>query len=228
MVQSKGGTPDRFARWRRVSLRSRGVAVLAFPMAVLFAALFTIYGAETDVRNAGQIVARSYDARAGILILHSSLVDAEAARRGYLATGQSALLATYRNSLAAIAASAARLPLLAGDTSAALTPLHRIQALLPEELALLDQLPAHPDQENSTMASLQANLTLLSDEEERILAGARYLRDLARQRVFRTIIACGICGPLGALFIHLLVTGRLVRRIEIVEENARRLAHGIA
>ena len=53
------------------------------------------------------------------------------------------------------------------------------------------------------------------------------MRDLARQRLFRTVVVCGIIGPLGALFIHLLLAGRLVRRIEKVEENAHRLAHGL-
>ena len=41
------------------------------------------------------------------------------------------------------------------------------------------------------------------------------------------MIFCGILGPLGALFIHLLLVGRMVRRLRAVEENARRLAHGL-
>src|SRR5262249_44736012 len=36
-----------------------------------------------------------------------------------------------------------------------------------------------------------------------------------------------ILGPLGALFTHMLIAGRLVRRLQRVEENARRLAHGL-
>src|SRR3974390_243233 len=99
-----------FARWRRVSLRARGVAVLAFPMAMLFGALFSIYWAEIDARGAEQVVSRSYDARAEIAALRSSLLDAEAARGGYRATGQQAFLAAYQNARAAITASLARLP----------------------------------------------------------------------------------------------------------------------
>jgi PAS domain S-box-containing protein len=40
-------------------------------------------------------------------------------------------------------------------------------------------------------------------------------------------MACGILGPLGALFMNLVVAGRLSKRIQAVEENARRLAHGL-
>jgi PAS domain S-box-containing protein len=215
------------ARWRRVSLRAQGVAVLAFPMAVLFAALFSIYWAEVEVRNAEQIVSRSYDTRSEIMALHSSLLDAEAARGGYRATALQGFLAAYQNARAAIGASLARLPSMVGNTPAAVEPLRRVQSTAGAELQLLEELPASLDRESKTMAAIQADLSLLSQEEERIFTGARYVRDLARQRLFRTVIACGILGPLGALFIHLLVAGRLVRRIELVEENARRLAHGL-
>jgi PAS domain S-box-containing protein len=70
-------------------------------------------------------------------------------------------------------------------------------------------------------------MTLLSDKQERIFAQSRYERDLARVRLFRAVLICGTLGPLGALFIHLLLAGRIVRRLRAVEENARRLAHGL-
>jgi PAS domain S-box-containing protein len=196
-------------------------------MAVLFAALFSVYWAESGVRSADQTVSHSYDTRAEIIQLHSSLLDAEAARSGYLATGQVRFLTTYKAARVAIVNSLARLPLLVAETRAGVAPLHQVQEMVAEELSLLEQLPAQINSEKARMAEIQANLLLLSGEEERIFTGARYARDLARQRLFRTVIVCGIVGPLGALFIHLLVAGRMVRRIEMVEENARRLAHGL-
>ena len=77
------------------------------------------------------------------------------------------------------------------------------------------------------MGDLQARVALLNESQERLFTEARYQRDLARVRLFRTVIACGILGPLGALFIHLLLAGRMVRRLHAVQENARRLAHGL-
>jgi PAS domain S-box-containing protein len=227
MPLSKRDSQGTLARWRRVSLRAQGVAVLVFPMAVLFAALFSVYWAEIDVHTAESALSQSYDTRAEIMSLHSSLLDAEAARSGYLATGQDRFLTTYRGALASIATSLHRLSLRAGDTPAAREPRSRVQRLVPEELALLEQLPAGLNEEKTKMAEIQASLSLISDEEERIFAGEGYVRDLARQRLFRTVVVCGIIGPLGALFIHLLLAGRLVRRIEKVEENAHRLAHGL-
>ena len=70
-------------------------------------------------------------------------------------------------------------------------------------------------------------MELLSQYQERLFTQARYKRDLARRRLFRTIMVSGIVGPLGALFMHLVLAGRMVRRLRAVEENARRMAHGL-
>ena len=62
---------------------------------------------------------------------------------------------------------------------------------------------------------------------EVVTAVARAQLALARRRLFRTMVACGFLGPVGALLINLLVAGRLSQRVQAVEENARRLAHGL-
>src|ERR1035437_9812542 len=81
-------------RWR-VSLRARGVAVLVVPMAALFAALFSIYWVEADVREADQTVVRTYMLRGELVDLRSSLLDAQTAVSGYLATGEKHFLTLY-------------------------------------------------------------------------------------------------------------------------------------
>ena len=218
------------SRWSRVSLRAQGMTVLLFPMAVLFATLFTIFWAEGDVRTADNTVGRAYDTRAEIVNAHSALLDAEAAANGYLATRQQRFLTAADSAEASVRASLARLPALVAETPAARSTMEQIRSLAPRQLDLLKQLrssPAVNDQEKAGMSELQSQLSLLNQEEERLFTQARYERDLARQKLFRTVMACGILGPLGALFIHLLVAGRLVRRIQLVEENARRLAHGL-
>jgi PAS domain S-box-containing protein len=220
------------ARWSRVSLRAQGMTVLLFPMAVLFATLLTIFWAEGDVRDAENTVARAYDTRAEIMRLHSSLVDAEAAEGGYQSTRQPSFATAADAAQAQVRASLQRLPARVADTPAARGALEQIQALTRRQLDLLGQIrsdspTATPAQEKAAMSALQAQLELLSSEEERLFTQARYERDLARQKLFRTVLACGILGPLGALLIHLVVAGKLVRRVRLLEENARRLAHGL-
>ena len=209
------------ASWSRVSLRAQGVSVLLFPMAVLFAALFTIYWADGDVRNADSIVARAYETRVEILQLRSSLLEAETAESSPAET-------RIRTSLD-------RLPSLIGGTAAGTQAVAQLRKSSDDELRLLAQMRSAPAaekaglaaQEKAALSGLQSQLSGLGSEEERILTAARASRDAARRRLFVIVVACGTLGPLGALFIHLLVTGRLVRRIQDVEENARRLAHGL-
>jgi PAS domain S-box-containing protein len=225
MKDAKGDNLPTSARWRRVSLRAQGVAVLAFPLAALFVALFSVYWAEIDMRSAEQTVSHSYQARAEIARLGSSLLEAEAARRGYLASGEDRFLASYRDARAGVKSELSRLAGLTGPS--ALAPLQAVERLAAEESALLDQLPARQGEEAAKMAELQSGLSRLGQEEEALLERTRNARDLAHARLLRIVIACGILGPLGALFIHLILAGRLVRRVESVEENARRLAHGL-
>src|SRR5207302_1256969 len=87
--------------------------------------------------------------------------------------------------------------------------------------------PAAIEREKASMADAQARISLLNEYQERLFTEARYQRDLARRRLFRTVLLCGILGPLGALSIHLLIARRMVRRLRTVEENARRLALGL-
>jgi hypothetical protein len=84
------------SRWWRVSLRAKGVAVLAVPMAALFAALFTISWVEGDVGEADATVVRAYHMRGDLVDLRSSLLDAQTAVSGYLATGEKRFLTILR------------------------------------------------------------------------------------------------------------------------------------
>jgi PAS domain S-box-containing protein len=77
------------------------------------------------------------------------------------------------------------------------------------------------------MSTLLTQVAQLRDFQDRQFTLAQYERDLVRRRLYRTLVVCGIVGPLGALFMHLVLAGRMVRRLRAVEENARKLAHGL-
>jgi PAS domain S-box-containing protein len=237
MSDSPDGNPGNvLTRWWRVSLRAKGVAVLAVPMAALFAALFSIYWVEGDVRDADQTVVRAYAMRGELVELRSSLWDAQTAILGYLTTNESSFLTVFDASRQAIDRTLRQTAAQVGGDPKAITALAGIQRLTAEEMqsleAMRDQNPPNREmelrkRETALMGDLQARVALLSEYQERRFTQARYERDRARIRLFRAVIVCGILGPLGALFIHLLLAGRMVRRLQAVEENARRLAHGL-
>ena len=226
------------ARWSRVSLRAKGVAVLAIPLAALFAVLVAIRFAEGDVRSADQVVVHFYDTRAALVQVRSSLNETEAAIQGYLAAGQDYFLGAFQQSRQSVGHSLSELARLLADGPANGPQLEKVGRQAAEEIQVLDQLrqartanpsavPALVQRQKALMGEVQGDVNLLYEAEERRFFQARYDRDIKRQRLFRTVMVCGIFGPLGALFMHLLIAGRMVRRIQAVEENARRLAHGL-
>ena len=225
------------SHWWRVSLRAKGVAVLAVPMAALFVALFTISWVEGDVGEADGMVVRAYQMRGDLVDLRSSLLDAQTAVSGYLATGEKRFLSIYHASVQAVGDTLSRTGVEMRGDPTGMKSLKEIQRLTAEELGILEQWRALGsgtivteglrDRDRMAMGDVQARVALLREYEERQFALAQYLRDLARRRLFRTVVVCGIVGPLGALFVHLLLAGRMVKRLRLVEENARRLAHGL-
>jgi PAS domain S-box-containing protein len=236
-VAPDGNPRGVLTRWWRVSLRAKGVAVLAVPMAALFAALFSIAWVEGAVGETDETVARAYAMRGDLVDLRSSLLDTQTAVWGYLATGEKRFLTIYDASRQAIDQTLSRTAAQFSGDPKGMMPLAEIQRLAAEEVGNLEELrkqrPRHsvPEplrvRDETVMGNLQAGVALLRESQERLFSQALYERDLARRRLFRTIMVCGIVGPLGALFIHLLLAGRMVRRLQAVEENARRLAHGL-
>lgn len=226
-------------RWSRLSLRSKGVVVLSVPLTALFLALFAVYEVEGNVDAADRAVGRFYEIRAELVQIRSSLGDAEAAARGYLATGQRDFQVTFDQARGSVTRSLDHLGQLStGDpaATAALQEIRRPALAGLRTLGDLRELAAAEavaratalDRARSSLGDAEARVALLSAQEERQFGQARFEREMARQKLFRTVMACGVLGPLGALFMHLLISGRLVRRIRLVEENARRLAHGWA
>jgi PAS domain S-box-containing protein len=167
----------------RLSLRSKGIAVLAVPMTALFVGLFSIYQIEENARKADLEVVRAYDVRSELLRLQVALLD---------------------HSDVSIRSSILRLKELAGPEAA------------PIENAL-----------GGPETDILSRMAVLNQEQDLRLFRAQYNRDAARQRLFRIVMVAGIIGPLGGLFMHLIIAGRLVKRLQGVQENARRLAHGL-
>jgi PAS domain S-box-containing protein len=93
----------------------------------------------------------------------------------------------------------------------------------------LGGLRSGPESAAEVAAARQAleRLEALDRAQALTLAHAGEVRESARRRLLRILVICATLGPLGALLINLLATGRMVRRLRVVGENARRLAQGL-
>ncbi len=202
-------------------------------MAALFAALFAIVWAQGELAGSDDVTMRAGQTRAELLQLRLSQRDAETAVSYYRANGGAGHRAAFDAARAAVSRSLARLSsLTAGDPDSS-APLPALRDALSREMAMLDA--AHPaaaappalEPAQALSASVENPLGQINRAQDLRLSRARAQRDRARRRLSRAVLLCGIFGPLGALFVHLVVFGKLVRRLKVVGENARRLAHGL-
>ncbi len=204
-------------------------------MAALFVALFSIYWVETKDGLADATLVRAYESRAELLMYNVAMLGADSAAHAYDATRQSQFLTEFAAAKTRADASLDRLRRLNGDDPASASVLRQLGALWSEQFGLLTRLPEALGAERSEAldrlqalrGEAQSCFRILDAAQNLTVFRSQYQRDAARQMLFRVVVVCGIIGPLGALFVHLLLTGRLVRRIQAVAANARRLAHGV-
>jgi len=224
------------ARWTRLSLRSKGVVVLTIPLSALVVAQFAIYRVEGEVASVDRRVVQYYDSRTALSQLRTALSGAQAAMSAYETTGERQYGTVFDQARETASQTLSRMPALIGGTPGQ-GPAAEIRRSAQQELSILDSLRQSPPEQGAETARLNraraamtaaiAAVEALSDNQERQFAEAVGRREAARKRLFQTLTACGILGPLGALFMNLVVAGRLSKRIAAVEENARRLAHGL-
>jgi len=220
----------------RVSLRARGVAAMAVPMAALFTVFFAVYWVEADAGQANETLQRAYDARAELQQLDRLLNDAGEGVRGYLATGQRDFLSPYETARQSFAGLIARLRVRIPPEDTA--PMAQIEESARAQMQILSELAPQPgggpslavllERSKRVSGEFHERLSRLAQAQEQRAASAKAHMELARNGLFRIVVACGFFGPLGALIMHLLVSGRLTRRIRALEQNARRLAAGTA
>jgi PAS domain S-box-containing protein len=236
MIPGSSGEKKAPARWTRLSLRSKGVVVLTVPLAALIVAQLAIYRVEGDVASVDRQVVRFYDSRTALSQLRTSLSAAQAAVSAYENTGERQYAAVFDQARLTVNQSLGRLPALVASTADA-GPSADVRREAEQEISILNSLrQSAPDagsagprlnRAKAAMTAAIAAIEALSDNQERQFASAVGQREAARARLFNTLMACGILGPLGALFMNLVVAGRLSKRIAAVAENARRLAHGL-
>jgi PAS domain S-box-containing protein len=219
----------------RLSLRAKGVAALFVPMVALLAALFAIYRTELGTQRSDVEAMRCYSVQSNLVQLQSYLLDADADMSAFFSGAGTELLRDYESATAgARAALDALIEGASPDRSASLMAA-RVSTATEECFGSFGRLRSvgsagHGDllaRARERITEAQSRIREMSRAQDQDLAAVRREREEARQRLLRVALVCGTAGPIGALFVHLLLTGRLVRRLNAARENARRLAHGL-
>jgi len=228
--------------WANQPLAMKGLVVVVLPLAVLIGALTLLYlasraeaQAEDDVRLAFAVQRDTYQ-------VHALLAEAASGVRGYLLTGQQRFLTPYQRAEVELPQTLERLDSSIADPQVR-RRFDRVLGLTERKRDGLSGLlvmaetanPSLADQQ-AIVAALEANKLVLDDlrsEIDEIQRLETALLDARRQRVedvrrgylLLTAIsaAVGLLGSLAA--VYLFSTG-IVRRVQMLEANAERLASG--
>ena len=222
----------------RRSLRARLLVTVAVPIAALVVALGAILVVRTDVARAADESRAALQSQLALARTTSLVVDAETGARGYLATGRADFLEPYDHALDQLPAARTELwRLLASDPGQA-DALRRLDPAITAELAALNTLRttgpgATPARRSALLAEGKTTMDTLRAVLDGLGRRARTVQDekaadAARLRGAVTVITvtAGVLGLVGGLVAILVVSAGLTRRVNLVQDNARRLADG--
>lgn len=233
-----GNRPRR--RWQRLSLRAKTIVVMAVPMALIVLAVPLMSFAQRESSRVERDVEQAYRVRQRLAEVLQSLVDAETGIRGYLLTGDQEFLTTSDRGVASVPRAIHALDvLLADETGPAqrrLEDLHRLAderiGVILETRAFAERTPAGAIPERMIARGreltdqIRVLIAQMDGAEATRLANARSRLATAERVSFMLSI---VIVPL-AMFLTILAaqrhTSSLVRGIQRIEENTRRLERG--
>lgn len=227
--------------WADQPLAIKGLVVVALPLSILISALTLLFlasraetVAEDDVRLAFSIQRDTYQ-------VHALLAEAAGGVRGYLLTRQARFLEPYNKAEAELPNTLARLDQSIQDKGVR-DRFDRVVVLTDQKReglsGLLTMAHTAPQSSNSEamLAALESNKSVLDElrrEIDLIQKLESDLLDVRRQRVddvraryFVLTAFSGVVGLLGSLVAVYLFSTGIVRRVQRLEGNAKRLESG--
>ncbi len=227
--------------WSDRPLAVKGLIVIALPLAALLGALLSLYAASTAEIRAEDDVRRAFAIQRDTSQVHALLAEAAAGVRGYALTSERRFLRPYEQAEAALPATMKRLRGQIRDPEVAFY-FRRIEAAVGrkrEGLANIVRLAdegARPPGSDRLERALFANKVVLDgmradidaiQRREAVLLAERQDRvEDVRQRYLALTLISGLAGLLGSLLAVYLFSTGIVRRVQVLELDAERLAGG--
>jgi len=223
-------------RWSDLSLRAKGLTVLAIPLVALLVFALLLAWFVRQNREAQGWVEYTLRARTEIRAVHRTILDAESGVRDYLLAHEESWLEPYRVAEVSLSGRLDRLGLTVADNAAQTARLARVRDLAAQRLELLRALlplAAESTQDRrlpllregkSAMDALRSELEAMEGEETRLLAAHVAGRERWERRLAGTVMGGALAGLLGGLLASVLFTSSVVRRVGMLQANAERLA----
>ncbi len=227
-----------WTRWRDWPLGFKGAAVVALPVVLLLAMLYSNYSLQRDVSRADEDVQRTLRIRGDIQALHTLIAEAASGVRGYLLTGREEFLSPYWMAKDRIPRTEAELRTLIRDKEQ--TQQFEIASrLVATKLASLDKLriegaqlepsalQSHLRSSKAVLDDLRTQIAVLAEREAQLLAERTALAVGARRRELMANIAMAVVGLGGAAIALWMLSSGIIRRVQTAATNAERLASGL-
>lgn len=222
-----------------MSIRTKGLAVLAIPLIGLIAVSASLAFAIHQQKSAEASVTHTMEVSNEIQGVLANLLNAETGVRGYLLTGQDSFLDPYRSALNDLPPALARLQSLVREEPSQRGLATKVVSLAENRLGTLDQLrqltlPGSSQrtrnnllvQGKETMDALRRSLAGMQSIENQLLAERQQAERIASNRTAQVLWAALLLGLAAGLPASLLFTRRMSRRAERLQRNAALLARG--
>ncbi|WP_225772227.1 ATP-binding protein [Inquilinus sp. Marseille-Q2685] len=233
------GTRRRLGRFTDLPLKTKGIIVVAVPLALLLGALVFAFLADRQSAVAEDRIRLTLAIQSDIQEIHAQIAEAATGVRGYLLTGEDSFLAPYDRAVAGLPVVIERMGGRLVDPEQK-ERLQRIRTMVAAKLdsraALRRAATAGPaDQPALTVAlaeskadldALRAEIDTMTRREAELLAARSEVAEEARWRSQAQLVAAGVLGLGGALAAVILFSTGIVRRVHALEGAAHRLARG--
>src|ERR1051326_743391 len=224
-------------RWFDLPLKLKGTIVISIPLICILYSIVASQIFQSQRSDLTQWISRAFNAGSRIQSVITLLVDAEDGVRGFLLTHDATYLEAYKKADRELPQRLERLKDALHDSPLQLHRVKRVDTLSHQRLEALGatladssaaRLAERLDRSRSLSTELDQEFAAMRAEEARLWAMRINSETTLRKRLYLAMYGGGILSLLaGSLAMALFLTG-IVRRTQLLRENADRLVQGDA
>jgi len=221
--------------WFNLSLMIKGAVVITIPLACILFSVIALYIFQRQRNELDEWIRRAFQAGSRIQSVITLLADAESGVRGFLVTREAKYLDPFYTSQKGLLPKLTILREVLKDSPSQLKRIDRIESLSRDRMAALQVIisQANPSELVSQLAhdrvlmdTIQTEFAAMRAEEGRLWVHRIALETTLRRHLSIMIYTGGLFSLLaGSLAMALFVAG-IVRRSQLLQLNADRLAYG--
>jgi len=217
----------------RLSLRAKGILVVAIPVAALLVLMTAFYQLEKQSQQAQALVEHTFQVRSEIRQLMMDTGTSEASVRGYLLSRNPSFLASYDATVQQIPARLTAIAKLTADNPEQQAAIARVTGLANRSMEALNALRGHTegapslDESRAITQQLRRELSQMQRREDVLLQQRTEDVRQAQAHLESGTLAGGALGLLGGILAALFFSSGVVRRVHALEADARKVALGV-